>query len=177
MTAATNREPTTRQTDLASGAGDACLIEANVNPQTGLATDYLNHFNEAIMLLELLAETPECRADFFAWQPKNYGEHFAASNTKHRDIAIAAYAEADPALRQRLDALADSLNDILLATREVMRQDLSNGTATAIADLAVRWVKPLIVRAGAVINGTGAEPRAAGRHAAPQAAVDVLLAR
>jgi hypothetical protein len=176
MTAATNREPMTRQPELASESGDARLIEANINPRTGFATDYLNHFNEAIILLELLAEMPECRADFCAWQPKSYGEHFAASNSKHRDIAIAAYAEADPALRHRLDALADSLNEILLATREVMRQDLSNGTAAAIAGLAVCWVKPLVVRAGAVINGTEAE-QCAARDAAPQAAVDVLMAR
>jgi hypothetical protein len=28
----------------------AVLKAANINPKTGLATDYLNHFNEAIML-------------------------------------------------------------------------------------------------------------------------------
>src|SRR5689334_23567405 len=84
----------------------ARLIEANVNPRTGFATDYLNHFNEAIMLLELMAEMPECRDDFFAWRPKRYAEHFAASKSRHRDVAIAAYAEADPQLRQRLDGLA-----------------------------------------------------------------------
>ena len=31
------------------------LADANINPVTGLATDYLNHFNEAIMLLEMLS--------------------------------------------------------------------------------------------------------------------------
>ena len=25
------------------------LVEANVNPQTGFASDYLNHFSEAVM--------------------------------------------------------------------------------------------------------------------------------
>ena len=30
----------------------AKLRAANINPRTGLATDYLNHFNEAIMLLQ-----------------------------------------------------------------------------------------------------------------------------
>jgi len=30
------------------------LLAANINPRTGLATDYLNHFNEAIMLLEMI---------------------------------------------------------------------------------------------------------------------------
>jgi hypothetical protein len=38
----------------------AQLVGANINPTTWLATDYLNHFNEAIMLLEMLPCAPEC---------------------------------------------------------------------------------------------------------------------
>ena len=42
-----------------------CVASAvNINAATGLATDYLNHFNEAIMLLEMLASAPEFRDDF-----------------------------------------------------------------------------------------------------------------
>jgi hypothetical protein len=159
-------------------ARDARLIEANVNPRTGLATDYLNHFNEAIMLLELCAELPECRNDFFAWRPKKYSEHFAASKSKHRDVAIAAYNEAEPALREQLDTLATIMNEILMATRDVMRQDhLSDRAATAVANVAVRWIKPLVARAGAVINGTSTAQGGSGQDAAPQMAVDALMAR
>ena len=38
----------------------ARLAAANINPRTGLASDYLNHFNEAVMLLDLLQQAPEC---------------------------------------------------------------------------------------------------------------------
>src|ERR1700751_5447779 len=95
-------------TEPASGHGidRARLIEANIHPVTGLATDYLNHFNEAIMMLELAAQTPECIEDFCAWRPLSYCEHFAASSFKERELAIAAYDLADPALRRRLDGLA-----------------------------------------------------------------------
>jgi hypothetical protein len=171
MTPAAKREPTSPRT---LPDDEARLIAANVNPRTGFATDYLNHFNEAVMLLELLAEMPECLEDFFAWRPKKYDEHFATSKSKHRRVALAAYAGADPELRRRLDTLADSMNEILMATREVMRKELSS--SIPIADLAVRWVKPLLVRAGAVINGTEAE-RAAGADVAPQITIDALLAR
>ena len=50
-------------------ADAARLAAANINPVTGLASDYLNHFNEAIMLLEMLAAMPDCVDDFLAWQP------------------------------------------------------------------------------------------------------------
>ena len=54
----------------------ARLRAANINPRTGLATDYLNHFNEAIMLLEMIPDMPECFEDFLGWQPLSYAEHF-----------------------------------------------------------------------------------------------------
>ena len=56
----------------------ARLAAANINPKTGLASDYLNHFNEAIMLLDLLPTTPECIVELIGWEPLSYEEHFAA---------------------------------------------------------------------------------------------------
>src|SRR3954467_14695886 len=73
------------------------LRAANINPTTGLATDYLNHFNEAIMLLEMIPDMPDCFQDFLDWKPLSYREHFTASNFKARDLAITAYEAADPA--------------------------------------------------------------------------------
>jgi hypothetical protein len=54
----------------------ASLTEARINPATGLATDYLNRFNEAVMLLDMLSSCPEFREDFLAWEPMSYREHF-----------------------------------------------------------------------------------------------------
>ena len=33
--------------------------DANINDQTLLATDYLNHFNEIVMILDMLPDMPE----------------------------------------------------------------------------------------------------------------------
>src|SRR5450830_1377187 len=92
-----------RQMPLAPGpdreARAAQLRAANINPRTGLATDYMNHFNEAIMLLEMLSSCPDCRDDFLGWRPMSYREHFEASRFKGRVLAIAAYDAADPSLR------------------------------------------------------------------------------
>jgi hypothetical protein len=158
----------------AARAEAEAAADTHVNPQTGLATDYLNHFNEAVMLLELLTEVPECRQDFFAWHPKNYQEHFAGSRFGYRDAALQAYDHADPAVRNRLDSLADCMNEILLATREVMRREDSHESAAGVADVAVRWVKPLIARAGAIINGTEAGRVDGGGR---QSDIDALLSR
>ncbi|MCX7320295.1 MAG: hypothetical protein NT113_12670, partial [Hyphomicrobiales bacterium] len=80
------------------------LAAANINPRTGLATDYLNHFNEAIMLLELIPDMPDCYELFLEWQPLSYAEHFIKSNFKGRDLAIAAYEAAPATVRTDFDA-------------------------------------------------------------------------
>src|SRR5471032_3610958 len=83
-----------RKADAGRTARAAELRAANINPRTGLATDYLNHFNEAIMLLEMIPDMPECAEDFLGWQPLSYREHFTASHFRARELAIEAYESA-----------------------------------------------------------------------------------
>jgi hypothetical protein len=150
------------------------LDGTNINPVTLLATDFLNHFNEAIMLLEMLPMAPDCKDDFLTWRPMSYPEHFAASNFKHRDLAIAAYEVADPQYRGPLDQIADQMAQILTEARDGLKGDLSHDTIRILAEATTHWLKPLVARAGAVINGelASALPSA---EAAPQDAIDALF--
>jgi len=129
------------------------LAKANINPNTGLATDYLNHFNEAIMLLDLVATMPECLTDLMAWAPMSYEEHFASSRFKDRGLAVAAYQAADPAARVELERLTDDMTKILLVTRDAMTIEGGAAEAAEEASKAAAQLRELIVRAGAVING------------------------
>ena len=155
----------------AGGAGR--LADANINPATGLATDYLNHFNEAIMLLEMLSSCPDCRNDFLGWRPMSYREHFEASRFKSRAMAIAAYDAADPSLRGCLDTLTGAMTAVLEATRAAMSPDIAPQTAVALAERAAALLRPLVARAGAVINGE--DTADAGEPVTPQAVVDRLM--
>jgi hypothetical protein len=156
------------------GPDDAVrLAEANINPATGLATDYLNHFNEAIMLLEMLSSCPDCLDDFLAWRPMSYREHFEASRFKGRAMAIAAYDAADPSLRGCLDTLAGTMTAVLEATRAAMRSDIEPDSAVGLADRAATLLRPLVARAGAVINGDA--DSGSGDAITPQAVVDGLM--
>src|SRR5487761_2781941 len=103
MTSAPKPAQSDRRPGLDNEARAARLRAANINPRTGLATDYLNHFNEAIMLLEMVPDMPECAEDFLGWRPLSYAEHFTASNFKARDLAIASYDSADPIIRAEFD--------------------------------------------------------------------------
>ena len=163
----------TLQADDGADMGAARLAEANINPATGLATDYLNHFNEAIMLLEMLSSCPECRDDFLGWRSMSYREHFEASRFKGRALAIAAYDAADPSLRGCLDTLAGTMTAVLEATRAAMGSDIAPATAVALAERAAALLRPLVARAGAVINGE--DSAEAGEPVTPQAVVDALM--
>jgi hypothetical protein len=131
----------------------AALKAANINPRTGLATDYLNHFNEAIMLLEMIPDMAECAEDFLAWSPLSYREHFMASNFKARDLAISAYESADPDIRAEFEQITDTMTSILTAVGGGMREASQDVTRAKLAEQAIGWLKPLVSAAGGVING------------------------
>ncbi len=162
--------------EMAAAAADSGGLSAaniNINPSTGLASDYLNHFNEAIMLLEILPSFPDCREDFLAWRAKSYAEHFAGSHFRNRALAITAYDGADAGTRECLDALAGTMTAVLEATRAALAADMPAEAGSALAGRVVASLRPLIVRAGAVINGD-ADTR---DPPAPQAMVDALMGK
>ena len=142
-----------RQTGPDEAARAARLRAANINPRTGLATDYLNHFNEAIMLLEMIPDMPECAEDFLTWHPLSYAEHFWASNFKARDLAIEAYESADEHIRVEFDNITGAMTSILTAVSAAMREAKQDKTRSTLAEQATGWVKPLVALAGGIING------------------------
>jgi len=147
------------------------LAAANINPRTLLATDYLNHFHEATMMLEMLPQIPDCITDLVQWRPLTYAEHFAESNFKDREVAIAAHQLADPAVRYRLDELADEMNAILASTIDAVL-DCSPLHALTIVEETSRRLRPLVPQAAAVINGSGSPVVTNAEADASQAAID-----
>jgi hypothetical protein len=146
----------------------------NINPVTGLSTDYLNHFTELLMALEMVADVPECIDDVRAWRPKTYAEHFATSRFTNRDTVIRMYQAADPALRKEVDQTSDALNRLLVKARDAALRDSKTATAGTAARHATADVRPLIAELAALINGTANEP---GAGLNPQAAIDAMFAK
>src|SRR3982074_154519 len=125
-TQARSDRPTPPPTGPIDEARAAVLRAAHINPRTGLATDYLNHFNEAIMLLEMIPDMPECTEDFLTWSPLSYAEHFWASNFKARDLAIEAYELSDA--KVEFDNITASMTSILTAVGTAMREATQDKT-------------------------------------------------
>jgi hypothetical protein len=153
MAAPSAPRPTQALTGLDEATRAAALKAANINPRTGLATDYLNHFNEAIMLLEMIPDMPECAADFLEWSPLSYAEHFIASNFRARDLAIEAYETAEPELRAEFDHMTETMTNILTAVSQAMREVNQDSTRAKLAVQALSWLKELVQATGGIING------------------------
>jgi hypothetical protein len=145
-----------------------------INPVTGLSTDYLNHFAEVVMILEMLSTSPECLADLRQWQPKTYLEHFADSRFSNREQVIAAYQAAAPAARDALDRAAETLNEALIKARDVVLRQRAKAETTKAVERSLARLKPLISRTAAVINGAAPD---VARRLGSQAAVDVIFKR
>lgn len=151
------------------------LAEANINPLTGLSTDYLNLFNEAVMLLDLVPSMPECREDIAQWRPLGYHEHFARSNLKHRELAIAAYDLADVHIRRQFDELCDSMKGAVVAVQKAFARDVSDTACAMIAQAAAARMRPMIASASGLIHGREAGDGAPETIEESQDAIDAIL--
>lgn len=89
------------------------LAGTNINEQTYLATDYLNHFNELVMFLEMIPSMPDMLADAKQWAPKPYAEHFRYSTFKDRDLAVRAYEVAPRRYREMFDQTVERMNNLV----------------------------------------------------------------
>jgi len=151
----------------------------NINQSTLLATDYLNHFHELVMMLEAVpAEGQEFTQDVLAWRPLTYEEHFSESGFRDKNLAIAAYRRAPPKTRARFDeAVARLHGEAVTLISEVAAQLNSRGKRRLRERCveAAQRLRILIDEANAIANGeTGISPSEAG-DIGGQAAIDALF--
>jgi len=92
------------------------LEAANINPVSFLATDYLNHYNEIVMLLEMLPDMPELLEDCDDWAPKSYPQHFEDSGFTGKALAIEAYGIAPDVIRIPFEHTCEELDKLIMGT-------------------------------------------------------------
>jgi hypothetical protein len=129
----------------------------NINPQTLLATDYLNHFNEIVMLLEMVPDMPDCFEDVQAWQPKSYQDHFHDSQFRDRDLAVEAYGYVPAHYRQPFEDIISQINLAIAATVGRIGALLESGESEELARLcgdASKTVQKMMDIASAIIHGS-----------------------
>lgn len=130
----------------------------NINPETLLATDYLNHFNEVVMLIDMAADMPDVVEDIQAWAPATYAEHFRRSAFRDKELAILAYDNAPATHRAPFDAIVEQADQVAVKAGAELARAHEAGDP-ALGEIAARHagtLRRLISMASGIINGHGA---------------------
>ncbi|MEK9722187.1 MAG: hypothetical protein VW405_01720 [Rhodospirillaceae bacterium] len=132
---------------------------SNLDPKTLLATDYLNHFNEIVMLLEMIPDMPDILEDAKEWQPKSYKAHFEDSTIADKELAIEAYDVVPAIYRAPFEHTIEQINTTIRSTIEQLERDLKVGNMDALRENATtlsRIIQRLMDTASAIIHGSAA---------------------
>lgn len=149
-------EVTTHDADAFAAMAER-LQGTNVSPQTFLATDYLNHFNEVVMLLGMLGDMPEMFEDVAAWAPKSYPDHFRDSSIADREIAIEAYALAPERYRRPFDDTVAQADKVVAHAVALLGAAIEAGDTERVAMIgasASQILQKLIDVASGIIHGS-----------------------
>jgi len=109
---------------------EAAMRAANVNPATGLATDYLNLFNEYIMLAEMVSEGMMEIGVLRYWHPIDYEAHFAQSGFTGLEVVLAAYRSLGGEAKREFEDAVNRMIDLIL-----VHQNRSVGAPDTIAQI------------------------------------------
>ena len=131
--------------------------DTNVNPDTLLTTDYLNHFNEIIMLLELVPSAPtQFAAELAEWQHESYEEHFTHSGFRDKELAIISYRNAPQEVRRAFDSSVADLETEMVMLFQQVQEKIATGDTEGLSMLcneAVPRLQDFIQITASIVNG------------------------
>ena len=129
----------------------------NISAKSLLATDYLNHFNEIIMLLGMMPDMPDIIEECRSWQPKGYKDHFRDSGFRDKELAIEAYDHVPSRFQVPFEETVEQMNRVVesaIAKIDTATGDGDSATALFKAETASRLLQHLLDVASAIIHGS-----------------------
>jgi len=109
---------------LADADGLESRAAALVNPASGLANDYLNVFNELVMLVEHLPMMPDLIKDVLAWRPISYEDYFRKSSLPGKKAALENFERLPSDLRREFEEVVAELDLCATGTVAAIRLQL-----------------------------------------------------
>ena len=131
--------------------------DSNLDPKTLLATDYLNNFNEIVMLLEMVPDMPDMLEDVKAWKPKSYKDHFRDSTIADRELAIEAYDHVPALYREPFEQTVAQINATIASAIRRIEADMEAGDLDILRENTLslcRILQRLMETASAIIHGS-----------------------
>ncbi|MEP3233513.1 MAG: hypothetical protein ABJO30_11855 [Hyphomicrobiales bacterium] len=113
------------------------LTAINVNISTGFGTNYLNHFVEILLLLEMLPSMPECIEDIVLWKPISYSDHVRQSGLPKSELVLEAFQHSDAKRRDMLDHVTNEVNTEVHRYIEKAQKAVTLGDQEQISEVAL----------------------------------------
>lgn len=150
-----------------------------VNPASGIANDYLNHFNEILLLIENLPTLlPEMLDELLEWRPVTYREYFAKSALPGSAAALEIYEGLDEDFRRDFESIIDGINAMAMASIDVIRAhrdpegDIHPSRVSDFCESASCAIRSALNRASDLVNNGRSNPAET-----PQNMADRLITR
>ena len=129
----------------------------NISEKTLLATDYLNHFNEIVMLIEMVPDMPMMLDECYMWEPKSYAQHFEQSGFSDKALAIAAYEFVPSKFRRPFEDTILQMQLVVSATIQRMAAAVEADNQEQLrldCQVSVAMIHKIIQVANGIIHGT-----------------------
>ncbi len=130
---------------------------ANINENTLLATDYLNHFNEIIIIIEMVPVMPEILEKAKEWRPKTYPQYFCDSAFSDKELAIEAYNHVPQRYRGPFEKTISQMNRLASLTIFRVEKELDAANAELVemtTPAATQLLRRLVDHASSIIHGS-----------------------
>jgi hypothetical protein len=149
-------------------------VSAGAEPQ--LSTDYLNHYGEALMLLEMVPADESILEDLRTWDFVDYRQHFEASPLRCAPSALLAYDRLASGRRKAFENLCRAMARLIHTVTAVLAERPDGGDVAMVVEVASEALRNLIARATQFINANGDVDLAALEGSTRQAEIDILMA-
>ncbi|MBS7736448.1 hypothetical protein [Chelatococcus composti] len=146
-------------------------------PAPSLSTDFLNQYNEVLMIIELVADDAELMETLDEWQPRSYRQHFAKhAQLRFAEDALKAYEALAPERRLAFENLRLAMDDVVTGTIRALKQAGDVEERATIAATASSLLRRMIEAAASFIRTEGRDWRSFS-YAEMQGTIDRLMAR
>lgn len=157
-------------------AGDGIGAPDRLVARHALSTDFLNRYNEALMLIEMAAVDVSLIDDLKSWRPSTYIEHFAHSGLRCAPGALSAFRSLPEESRGAFNALCLAMDQLVRTVVTALSELKHPDDAVFIVEIASSSFRSLLTRATAFINSGGDMAEAAYCATDLQSTVDKIVA-
>jgi hypothetical protein len=143
--------------DAARPCGDGApeSVLAATEDRDGLSTDYLNHYSEVLMLIEMASFDDAIVAEIATWQPISYRAYFEKSPLRRATAALEAYEALAEDRRRVFEQTIEALDKLALAAILALQPPCHPQNVVLIAEVIGPAIRRLIDRAAAFLNSGG----------------------